>query len=160
MTYHLAQINHARLIAPVDDPRIADFMNALAEINQLGEQTDGFVWRLVGTGDNATDIQLFADPMVIVNMSIWEDIDSLFAFTYRSQHVDFYRRRREWFEPVSLPTPVLWWNTAGYIPSLADALQRIEYMAQHGATPYAFNFKQRFSSDEAEQYHITPSASS
>lgn len=153
-TYHLVQINHARLLAPLDDPRIVDFLNALDEINHLGERTAGFVWRLVGTGDNATDIQLFADPMVVVNMSVWEDIDSLFAFTYRSQHADFYRRRREWFEPATLPTPVLWWQPAGYIPSLEDARQRIEYMAQHGATPYAFNFKQRFSSEEAEQYQV------
>ncbi|MFZ4826717.1 MAG: DUF3291 domain-containing protein [Phototrophicaceae bacterium] len=151
-TYHLTQINHARLIAPIEDPRIADFRNALDEINHLAEQTEGFVWRLVGTGNDATDIQLFDDPMVIVNMSVWETIDALFAFTYRSQHVDFYRRRREWFDAHTLPTPVLWWNPRGYIPSLKDAHQRIDYMAQHGATPYAFNFKQRFSSEEAEHY--------
>jgi len=55
--YHLAQINVGRLRAPVDDPLIRDFRDNLDRINAIADAAPGFVWRLVGEGNNATDIQ-------------------------------------------------------------------------------------------------------
>lgn len=43
MTYHLAQINIGRLIAPIDDPKIAEFVAQLEPINALADEAPGFV---------------------------------------------------------------------------------------------------------------------
>ncbi|MGH6999838.1 MAG: DUF3291 domain-containing protein, partial [Phenylobacterium sp.] len=98
--YHLAQINVARLKAPIDAPETADFKNNLDRINALAEASPGFVWRLTGEGDNATDLVAFDDPLIITNLSVWESPAALGAFVYRSGHVEFMRRRAEWFHPM------------------------------------------------------------
>ena len=76
--WHLAQINVARLIAPEGDSRVQPFFDALDRVNALAEESPGFVWRLIGDGNNATDIQPTADPLLILNMSVWEDAESLY----------------------------------------------------------------------------------
>lgn len=152
--YHLAQLNAAPLIAPMDDPQVAEFVNALDEINALAEQSEGFVWRLVGDGNNATDIRISDDPNLLVNMSVWENIESLYRYVYKSNHGAFFKRRRAWFTHWEKPSPVLWWIPAGHHPTLEEAVARVEYMAKHGATPYAFDFKTRFEAHEAESYQV------
>lgn len=146
--YHLAQLNHARMVAPTDDPRVADFMNALDEINALAEASEGFVWRLVGDGNNATDIRFFEDPQWLVNMSVWENVESLYKYAYKSDHASFFARRREWFTRAEKPSPVLWWIPEGHIPTLTEAFERVDHLAEHGPTPVAFNFKTRFTVEE------------
>ena len=101
MTWQLAQLNIGRLVAPLEDEKIDDFRNALPSINALGEASPGFVWRLVGAGDllGATDLRwpdAPDDPLVIVNLTVWADLDSLKRFAYRSPHAEFFRRRRDW----------------------------------------------------------------
>ena len=113
MTHHLAQINIARLLAPIDDPRIADFVAQLDEINKLAEQSPGFVWRLKSDSGNATDVVFNDDPFVIVNMSVWESIEALRGYAYTSKHVDVFRRRAEWFEKMDKPQYCLWWVPGG-----------------------------------------------
>lgn len=141
---HLAQVNIAQLIGSTDDPRVADFINALDEINALAEQTDGFIWRMVGEGNNATDIHFSDTPNLLINMSVWRDVESLYHYAYKTQHNDFFRRRREWFKKWDRPSPVLWWIPEGHIPTIDEALERVNHLHEHGPTPYAFNFKQRF----------------
>ena len=69
---HLAEINVATLVAPLDDPQIDDFRDALDEVNALAEASPGFVWRLQTDDGNATAIQAFPNPLTIVNLSVWE----------------------------------------------------------------------------------------
>ncbi len=59
--YELAQVNIGRLRAPIDHPMIKDFADNLDPINALAEASPGFVWRLTGEGNNATDLQPFDD---------------------------------------------------------------------------------------------------
>jgi hypothetical protein len=148
--YHLAQYNIARLVAPLDDPRIADFVADLDRINRLGDCSPGFVWRHQTEEGNSTSIRIRGDPLIIINFSVWESIEQLFEFAYRSGHVDFYRRRREWFEPPSEAHLVLWWVPAGHIPSVDEAEERLDYLRAHGPTPEAFTFKQRFGTPGAD----------
>lgn len=141
---NLAQVNIGRILHPVDAPQIADFMNNLAPINALAESQAGFVWRLVGEGDNATDIRPDArDRDLLINMSLWRDIESLAAFVYRSDHRDFMRRRREWFAPMEV-FQALWWVPAADTPTPADGLMRVRHLGVHGPTPHAFTFKTPF----------------
>ena len=41
---HLAEMNLGRLLAPTDDPRVAEFMGALDRVNGLGRRMPGFGW--------------------------------------------------------------------------------------------------------------------
>lgn len=123
---------------------MADFMARLDEVNALAERSPGFVWRLMGAGGNATDLKVGNDPLVIVNLTVWESPDDLFQFTYRSDHKVVFARRFEWFERRSGPSVVLWWQPAGTIPTVDDALRRLRLLADHGPTPEAFTFKYRF----------------
>jgi len=136
---HIAQINIGVMVAPTDDPAVAEFMDNLDRINAQADAAEGFVWRLQSEQGNATDIQIFPNPLQLVNMSVWESVATLKAYVYRTDHVDFFRRRAEWFEGHAKRV-ALWWIPAGTIPSLDDAVRRVEYLEQHGPTPYAFGF--------------------
>jgi hypothetical protein len=142
--YPLAQYNVARLVAPLDDPRIADFVDNLERINTLGDRTAGFVWRHQTEDGNSTSVRVRDDPLIIINLTVWESIESLFEYAYRGGHVEFYRRRREWFDPHSEAHLVLWWVPAGHVPTVEESEERLDYLREHGPTREAFTFKQRF----------------
>jgi hypothetical protein len=146
---HIAQLNIGRALAPVDSPLLDDFNAALDPVNALADRAPGFVWRLQTDEGNATAIRPFEDDdRMIVNMSVWESIDALASFVYRSDHVAVMRRRREWFERIRV-FMVLWWVPAGHTPSVEEALERLEHLREHGPTSHAFTFKARFDADEA-----------
>ena len=144
MAYHLAQINVGRLIAPIDDPKIAEFVSQLDPINALADGAPGFFWRLQSTSGNATDIAYDDDPFMIVNMSVWESIEALRDFAYRSDHINVFRDRAKWFEKMDKPNYCLWWVLEGHRPTVAEGRERLERYQTHGATPYSFWFSQRF----------------
>jgi hypothetical protein len=141
---HLAVFNIARLRAPMDDPQIDDFRNNLDPINALAEQSPGFVWRLQDASGNATNITPYDDPLVITNMAVWTSVDALADFTYRSGHREFLRRRRDFFEPPTEAIVVLWWLPEGHVPTMDEAMARLEHLRTHGPTPTAFTFRHRF----------------
>jgi len=127
-------------------PDNADFIDNLDRVNAIAEEQDGFVWRLVGDGNNALDIDMFDDVNMITNMSVWESIESLSAFVYRNKdHRAIMRRRAEWFEKIDFHL-VLWWVKKGHIPTLEEAKQKLELLAAKGATEHAFTFKTPFPS--------------
>jgi heme-degrading monooxygenase HmoA len=144
MAWRLAQVNVARFRKPVGDPVNADFMNALDHVNALAEASPGFVWRLTGEGNNATDIRPYDDPNMAINLSVWESIDALAAFVYRNMdHRGVMRRRREWFEERQVYM-ALWWVPVGTLPTIEDAKAKLELLERLGPTPEAFTFKQPF----------------
>jgi ribosomal protein S18 acetylase RimI-like enzyme len=136
---HLAQINIGTMIAPVDDPAVAEFMDGLDRINAQADTAPGFVWRLQTEDGNATSIHIFPNPLQLVNMSVWESAESLKDYVYRTDHVDFFRRRAMWFE-ADVKRVALWWIPAGTVPDLTDAVRRVEFLERHGSSPYAFGF--------------------
>lgn len=143
--HHLAQYNVAKLVAPLDDPRLADFHANLERINQLGDRSPGFVWRHQNADGNSTGTRVGDDPLVVINFTVWESIEALFEYTYHSDHVEVFRRRRDWFEDHGgQPYLVFWWIPAGHIPTVEEAEQRLAYLRDHGPTPHAFDFKHRF----------------
>ena len=144
MNYHLGQINIGRLLAPMDDPKIAGFVNQLDAINALADQAPGFVWRLQSNSGNATDVPYNDDPFMMVNMSVWKSIEALRDYVYRSDHVKVFRERANWFEKMSKPIYCLWWIPAGHIPTVAEGRERMEHYQQHGSTPFSFWFSQPF----------------
>jgi len=144
--WHLAQYNIARLVAPLDRPQLADFVSNLDRINQVGDRSPGFVWRHQTAEGNSTAVRVRGDPMIIINFSVWKDANSLFEYTYRSDHAEVFRRRREWFDPHERYYLVLWWVAAGHEPTVEEAEERLNYLQEHGPTPHAFTLKDRFRS--------------
>ena len=144
---HLAQLNVARLREPIDAPESAEFVDALAPVNALADAAPGFVWRLQTDDGDATSIRVFDDDLVIVNMSVWESIESLRAYVYRSDHREVLRRRRDWFQPWDGPHLVLFWVEEGTRPTLAEALERLEQLRADGPSPSAFSFGRPFAPD-------------
>ena len=143
-SHHLAVFNIGRPVAPLDSPRMQPFMDGLDAINALGERAPGFVWRYTAEGtNNATAARPFDDD-VIVNFGVWESREQLWDFVYRSDHLDFLRRRREWFEHMDEPFLVLWWVPAGHIPSMADAIGKLYQLRRDGVSPEAFTFREFF----------------
>jgi hypothetical protein len=148
MRFHLAQLNVARALEPLDTPLLAEFMAALEPVNALADGAEGFVWRLQSEEGDATSIRAGDDPLLIVNLSVWESLEPLWRFVYGGGHLEVMRRRREWFEKLATHL-VLWWLPAGEPPSLGEALRRLELRTARGSTPDGFDFKQPFGPDGA-----------
>lgn len=145
MKYHLAQINIARMIgSSVDDPIMKEFKDNIDAMNALAEESPGFVWRLKDEYGDATNFNPFGDDQIIVNMSLWEDIESLQAYAYKSAHGTFIKRRKEWFQKFGKPYTALWWVEAGTEPTLKDAAARLTYLQEFGPSVKAFTFGKQF----------------
>lgn len=142
-SFQLAQLNIATLREPLESPSMADFVANLERINALAEQSAGFVWRLKDDAGDATSLRPFGELM-IVNMSLWTDVESLRRFAFESAHVEILRRRREWFDRMSNAYAVLWWVRRGHRPTLDEASERLAYLRAKGATAHAFTFKDSF----------------
>jgi hypothetical protein len=147
--YELAQLNVANLKAPLDSPLLADFVANLDRINALAEQSSGFVWRLQTAEGDATALRPLGDD-VLVNMSVWKDVDSLRNYVYRSAHVEVMRRRKEWFEHAS-PAFVLWWIPEGHRPTIQEAVLKLELLRSTGPSVDAFTFRDAYPAPDAEQ---------
>ncbi|GAA4591722.1 heme-degrading monooxygenase HmoA [Actinoplanes octamycinicus] len=142
--FHLAQINTARLKAPLDDPSMAEFVTGLTLMNELADRSPGFVWRLVGEDGDGT-IAEDADPLRIYTMSVWESPEHLRAYAYQSEHLDYLRRRREWFHPNGPEAAlVMWWLPAGEQPTLKEGIARLDRLRADGPTPEGFTFRDPF----------------
>ncbi|KOG38195.1 DUF3291 domain-containing protein [Streptomyces resistomycificus] len=149
--YELAQVNLARLQAPLDSPQLKDFVDALDPVNADAEAADGFVWRLQSEeGDDATDISVFDDQWLIINMTVWRDPNALTAYMYQGRHREMLSRRREWFERVQEAMTALWWVPAGHRPTVAEAEARLLHLRANGPTPYAFTLRTSFPAGAAE----------
>lgn len=155
--WHLAQYNVATLVAPLDDPELGDFRANLAPINQLGDRSPGFIWRHQNADGNSTGTRVGDDPLVVINFTVWESIEALFEYTYHSDHVEVYRRRRDWFhDHGGQHYLAMWWVLAGHIPTVEEAEERLAHLKAHGPTPIAFTMKQRFPSPETAEAVAEP----
>lgn len=142
--YHLAELNIAQLRAPLSDPSIQEFVDNLQPINALADHSPGFVWRLQTEDGDATSLRAFDNDLIIVNLSVWESVEALRAYVYQSRHVDFVRRKKEWFDKLGSVHFVMWWIPVGHIPTVAEAKAKLEHLAAHGETAEAFTFRRVF----------------
>lgn len=137
---HLAQFNIARIKYPLDDPRMAEFVDNVERVNTLAEQIEGFVWRLQDASGHAMHMQVYGDPRILPNLTVWENVGALERFVWRTVHSRFYGRRAEWFERIETPL-VLWHVPAGARPTLADGVERLEHFKEHGPSDFAFSWE-------------------
>lgn len=142
--YHLAQLNIARILAPLESRQMAGFVALLEEVNALADGAPGFIWRFQTEVGDATALRPYDDERIIVNFSVWESPTTLRNFVYHGRHAAVMRWRREWFDRMADAYLVLWWVPAGHRPTVKEAMARLECLHRSGASPAAFTFQQLF----------------
>jgi len=142
--YHLAQVNIAKARAPLDHPVMKGFVDQLDHINRLAESSPGFVWRLQSDEGDATAIRAFDDPLIIVNLSLWESVEALREYVYGGEHLAVLRQKRDWMEKLPSPSLALWWLPAGELPDVLMARCKLEQLQAQGASPEVFTFARPF----------------
>jgi hypothetical protein len=153
--YHLAQVNIGRIKGPLEGPVMEGFMARLDEINALADASPGFVWRLQTSAGNATYFRPYDhDDRLLLNMSVWESVDALKSYVYRTAHAELLRQRQAWFEKLAGVYVALWWVPTGHVPSIDEAKKRLAHLDAHGPTQFAFTFKEVFQPDEQFQQAI------
>jgi len=138
---HLAEINVGRTRGTADSPVMADFMRQTDAINALAERSPGFVWRLTGEGNHAMDVRVSDDPLEAINLSVWTTPADLAQFVWKTAHQKVYNRKDEWFEAPALPHFAMWWVPEGHVPSVQEALERLEHYQKHGSSNHAFGWR-------------------
>ena len=146
-TAQLAQANLAWMRYALDDTRMAEMYAGIDRINRLGDESVGAIWRYQTTGGDATDVRVLEDPRILFNLTTWRSLDDLRRYVYRSEHVAFVRRRREWFIPPPKTPVVLWWVTAGKRPGVDEAMARFDWLWCHGPSAEAFTFNEAYDPD-------------
>lgn len=156
--YHLAQVNIARMIAPLSDPLMAGFVAKLDEVNALADASPGFIWRFQTPEGNATEVRPYDDDRILFNMSVWASLEDLTHYVYamESEHRHVMKQRRNWFERFEGPYMALWWIPEGHIPTIDEAKARLESLRRHGATPFAFMFKHPFPAPDVQEEKAPP----
>jgi hypothetical protein len=155
--FHLAQVNIGRFRAPIDDPIMEGFRSQLEPVNALADRTPGFVWRLQTEDGDATAIRpLDDDDRLAINMSVWESLEALQRFVYASDHIAPLRARKQWFEPMEGPILALWWVPAGHVPTVAEAMERLRHLKEHGPSPHAFTFRAPFPAPGGREDEAAP----
>ena len=141
--FHLAQVNIAKRLAPMDDPIMQDFVSNLDRINAIADRSEGFIWRLKDE-DKDLGALVFQDDELLINMSVWENLESLFSYTYNSDHIEIFKRKKEWFRKMKMVHMTFWYVPIGIEPTFQDAKSRLDYLNKYGETPFAFTFKNKF----------------
>ncbi|WP_372876143.1 DUF3291 domain-containing protein [Pseudomonas sp.] len=152
--YQLAQLNIASMKEPLESPGMADFVANLERINALAEASPGFVWRLQDEAGDATAIRPFGEE-VLVNLSLWRDVEALKGYVYKSAHAEILKRRNEWFTRMGEAHMVLWWVPAGHLPSVGEAAERLRLLRELGPTAQAFSFRQAFAPADMQVSAVT-----
>jgi len=156
MTFQLAQANIARMRAGLDDPLMAGLVTRLDEVNALAEQSDGFIWRLLGSEGTLEALRPLEDYLVpfeperlFYNMSVWQSVDHLRNYVYKSSHVELLREKHRWTMELDCPALVMWWVPAGEWPTISDSVERFQTLAERGPAPQAFTLERSFPSPAA-----------
>lgn len=143
--YQLAEINIAKMNGVnIDDPIMKEFVDNLEKVNEIAENSDGFVWRLKDEDNNATNFNPYNDEQIIVNYSIWENIETLEHYMYKTFHSEFLKRRKEWFQTFGQVSTAMWWVKKGEIPDITEAMEKLDYLQKNGASEIVFNFRQKY----------------
>ncbi len=148
MSFHIAQVNIARMRAPLEEPLMAGFVARLGEINALADRSPGFVWRLQTPEGNATYLRPYEDDRILFNLSVWETVEQLKDYVYRTAHAELLKQRRDWFEQFDGAQVAMWWVPGGHIPGIDEAKTRLAHLEEHGPSQFAFTFHTIHQPDE------------
>lgn len=142
--YHLAQVNIARMRAPLEDPIMKGFVSQIEHVNKLAENSPGFIWRYQEGSGDATYARPYDDDRILINMSVWDSIEALKKYVYEGDHAQAMKDRREWFEKMKDAQSALWWIEEGSLPTLQEAKLKLEYLQKNGPSSHVFTFQKSF----------------
>ncbi len=142
--FHLAQLNIADAKAPQTSTVMRGFVDRLDEIHLLADNTKGFIWRYQNEEGDDVGERIFDNPLMLINMSLWEDVDTLRQFVYKSIHKELIQSKGDWFNKMPEMHQVLWWVPAGHIPSLQEAKDKLDLLRDIGPSAEAFSFAKPF----------------
>ena len=142
--FHLAQLNIANAKASMDSAEMAGFVARLDEIHDLADNANGFIWRWESGSTDSSVVEVFGDPLLLVNLSLWESVDALKHFVYKTVHIELIRDREAWFDKMPLMHQVVWWVPEGHIPSVAEAKQKLDKLRADGPSEAAFSMAKPF----------------
>jgi hypothetical protein len=144
LTRQLAEINVARMKGVnIQDPIMQEFVDNLDRVNEIAENSDGFIWRLKDENNNATAFNPYEDEQVIINISVWESIEKLEQFMYQTLHVEFLKRRKEWFQAFGKVYTAIWWIPVGKFPTIAESIEKLAYLQSYGPSQQVFDFRNK-----------------
>lgn len=150
LKYHIAEINIAKMKGVnINDPMMKEFVENLNNVNQIAENSTGFVWRLKDENNNATSLNPYNDEQIIINVSVWESIETLEIFMYKTFHSEFLKRRKEWFTAYGTAHTAMWWIPEGHIPTLKEAVDKLDYLQINGCSSDSFDFRNKFPAPSA-----------
>ncbi len=145
---HLVQVNIARIKHDsLDAPEMQSFVSRVDAVNALAKRSPGFVWTLEGEeGEGATRVEVFPEnPNVIIQLSKWESLESLFHFAYKTAHSKLIAQREDWFDAVpDIANLALWWTDKDHLPTIEEAKSKMTKLFRNGPTPEAFHFRLPF----------------
>lgn len=141
--FHLAEFNFSKAIAPMEDPRMAEFVRLSPIVNAWAEAAPGFVWRYNPQGHDSFNIRPFEDPLIYCTLSVWESVEALRDFVMRTDHQKVMARRKEWFVPIGTHI-VMWWIPVGKEPTILEAKAKYDKLMAHGPNQEAFSFEKPF----------------
>lgn len=143
--HYIAEINIAKMKGvDINDPIMKEFVDNLDVVNGIAEKSQGFVWRLKDESNNATSLNPYDDEQILINVSVWENIKSLETFMYKTFHSEFLKRRKEWFMQFGTAHTALWWIPVGHVPTLEEAVAKLDHLQKHGPSPDVFSLKHTF----------------
>ncbi|MEM8554994.1 MAG: DUF3291 domain-containing protein [Pseudomonadota bacterium] len=142
--HHLAEFNFGILRHDWDDPRVAEFTDAVEAVNAIAKRSPGFVWMLgeddMDAAQNDPDGALGGNPRMASTLSVWENAGKLRHFVFQTLHNHYYRRGPTWFDPATGGNLVLWWVPIGHRPDVSEAMARFRHWQIHGNQEFAFGW--------------------
>ena len=143
--YQIAEINVARMQGiNINDPIMKEFVDNLDKVNALAESSQGFVWRLKDESNNATNLNPYNDEQVIINISVWQSIETLENFIYKTFHTEFLKRRKEWFQSYGKAYTAMWWIPKGQFPAIPEAIEKLAWYQKNGPSELVFDFRNKY----------------
>jgi len=142
--YHLAQLNIANAVASMESSEMAGFVARLDEIHDLADNSDGFIWRWESGSIDSSVVDVFGDPQLLVNLSVWKSVEALKHFVYKTIHIELIRDKAAWVDKMPDMHQVVWWVPEGHIPSVAEAKQKLDYLRKNGPSEAAFTMAHPF----------------
>lgn len=132
-------------------PQVQDFFDRIGEVFESAEESGGFIDHAGGSADprwGPGAIPALAagkEDRAVQTLSIWEDLEAVGAFAYQGKHSEALHRRRDWFsERASCSDHAAWWIPRDRYPTWEEAVERHQYLTDHGPTAQVFTLRSPF----------------
>jgi hypothetical protein len=145
----LSFFTYGTLVEDYGHPRNETFHHYTGRIYEAVATVAGYIWTPEEDWDISPWWKASEGPNDAQTLSVWENLDAVFRFTYRQGdvHAEALKRRKDWFAPHEHPLHVAWWIDHGDRPTWREGVARLEHLDANGSSPHAFTFRQPYAPD-------------